>query len=125
MRRVKIINETHPLPGSLEAGYADSFGARLRGLTFRRTLPQGEGLLLVQARSTRLDSAIHMLGVWFVLGIVWLDADCRVVDTRLARPWRLLYVPRAPAQFVLEISGDRLAEFNKDDRLRFEDVSTS
>ena len=125
MRRVQILNETRPLTARLEAGYAESFGDRLRGLTFRRTLPREEGLLLVQGRPTRLDGAIHMLGVWFVLGIVWLDDQRRVIDTRLARPWRLLYVPRAPAQFVLEISGDRLREFAIDDRLRFEDVPTT
>jgi len=79
-----------------------SFLCRLRGLTFRRRLSDGEGLLLIGRRESRVDTAIHMFFVFFSIAAVWLDGDGRVVDARLARPFRLLYVPRAPARDVLE-----------------------
>jgi uncharacterized membrane protein (UPF0127 family) len=79
-----------------------SFLCRLRGLTFRRRLDDDEGLLLVGRRESRADAAIHMFFVFFSIAVVWLDGRGRVVDARLARPFRLLYVPRAPARDVLE-----------------------
>ena len=79
-----------------------SFLCRLRGLTFRRRLDDDEGLLLVGCRESRADTAIHMFFVFFSIAVVWLDESGRVVDARLARPFRPLYVPRAPARDVLE-----------------------
>jgi hypothetical protein len=80
-----------------------SFGARLRGLMFRRALGKDEGLLLVGARDHRLDSAIHMLFVPFDLAVVWINSSLEVTDKVLARAWRAAYVPRRPAKYVLEI----------------------
>ena len=79
-----------------------SFLCRLRGLTFRRSLGDEEGLLLVGRRESRTDTAIHMFFVFFPIAAIWLDQDGHVVDVQLARPFRPLYVPRAPAQDVLE-----------------------
>jgi uncharacterized membrane protein (UPF0127 family) len=78
-----------------------SFACRLRGLTFRRRLVPGEGLLLVERSAGRTQTAIHMAMVFFPLGVIWLDDERRVVDKRLALPWRV-YVPTAAAHYVLE-----------------------
>jgi uncharacterized membrane protein (UPF0127 family) len=80
----------------------DSFLCRLRGLTFRRQLSDDEGLLLVGHRENRADTAIHMFFVFFSIAVVWLDENGQIVDARLARPFRPLYVPLAPARDVLE-----------------------
>ena len=85
----------------ITARWCDSFACRLRGLTFRRSLPPGEGLLLVEATSGRAQTAIHMAMVFMSLGVIWLDEELRVVDLRLARPWRI-YIPTEPAKYVLE-----------------------
>ena len=85
----------------VRARWCATFGAKLRGLTFRRRLEPGTGVVLVEGRPARLSTAIHMAFVFFPLGVAWLDADGRVVDSRLARPWRV-YVPRFSAKFVLE-----------------------
>ena len=45
-----------------------------------------------------------------------------VVDVCLARRWRPFYLPKGPAQYVLEVSPERLDEFQIGDRLRFEEV---
>lgn len=125
MRIVRIHNRDRPLRGPLLARYCDTFLCRLRGLTFQNDLSAGEGLLLVQGRESRLDSAIHMLGVGFDIGAIWLDKRGRVVDHRLARRWRPLYVPRSPASFVLEIAPERLPEFKAGDHLVLEDHNTA
>jgi len=96
-----------------------SFLCRLRGLTFRRRLGDDEGLLLVGRRESRTDATIHMFFVFFPIAAVWLDGDGRVVDTCLARPFRPLYVPRAPARDVLEGSPALLERVQIGDQLRF------
>jgi len=80
----------------------DTFLCRLRGLTFRRSLPADEGLLFVERAESRVGTAIHMFFVFFDIGVVWLAADGTVVDAQLARPFRPYYAPRAPARYYLE-----------------------
>jgi uncharacterized membrane protein (UPF0127 family) len=115
-----VHNQTRPLTSPIQARYCASYLCRLRGLTFRRSLAPDEGLLLVQQKESRLDTAIHMLGVFMDLTVVWISAAREVVDVRLARRWRLAYVPKAPALYVLELAGERYEEFQPGDRLRFE-----
>jgi uncharacterized membrane protein (UPF0127 family) len=96
-----------------------SFGCRLRGLMLRRGLAPGEGLALVEARESRLDSSIHMLFMGFPLAVLWLDNELRVVDTRLARPWRPAYLPRKPARYIIEAAPALLDLVSIGDELEF------
>lgn len=121
MRQVIIRNLSQPLSRPLMARYCVSFACRLRGLTFRRALPEDWGLLLVQEHDSRLDTAIHMLFVWIDLAVVWIDSAGKVVDLCLARRWRPAYVPKSPARYVLEMDPARLQEFKVGDEVRFEE----
>ncbi len=96
-----------------------SFLCRLRGLTFRRRLPSDEGILLVGQRTGRWETSIHMFFVFFPIAVLWLDAEGRVVDKRLARPFRPIYLPRTPARDVLEASPDVLDRVAQGDRIQF------
>jgi len=96
-----------------------SFLCRLRGLTFRRHLGDDEGVLLVGRRESRADTAIHMFFVFFPIAAVWLDGGGRVVDVRMAHPFRPLYVPSAPARDVLEGPPGLLERVRIGDQLRF------
>jgi uncharacterized membrane protein (UPF0127 family) len=89
---------------------------------FRASLPSDQGLLLVEARDSRLDSAIHMLFVFMDLAIIWINSKQVVVDTVLARAWRPAYTPRQPAKYILEIHPSRLNQFRIGDRIEFENV---
>ena len=89
-----------PLP--VRARRCDSFLCRLRGLTFRRALGEEEGLLFVEPVASRLGTALHMLFVFFDIGVIWLDDAGVVVDTAVARPFRPYYAPRAAARYFLE-----------------------
>jgi uncharacterized membrane protein (UPF0127 family) len=123
-RRMIVRNLSRELSLPLQAEYCSSFLCRLRGLTFRRSLPQGESLLLVYGRDSRLDTSIHMLGVPMDLAIAWINSRQVVVDVRLARQWRLAYLPSQPACYVLEMSPARLGDFKVGDRVGFEEVNT-
>ncbi|HQE93461.1 MAG TPA: DUF192 domain-containing protein [Anaerolineae bacterium] len=80
----------------------DTFLCRLRGLTFRRSLPADEGLLFIESAESRLGTSIHMFFVFFDIGVVWLAADGTVVDAKLAKPFRPYYAPQSPARYYLE-----------------------
>jgi uncharacterized membrane protein (UPF0127 family) len=122
MKIIHVENENQPLPTPLRAVYCDSFLCRLRGLMFRNSLPQGEGLLLVEAHDSRVETSIHMLFVRIDLAIVWVNAAFTVVDTVLARSWHPFYAPHQPARYTLEIHPSRLNEFKIGDRVEFSHV---
>lgn len=115
-------NETRDVLVLERVRHCDSFLCQLRGLTFRRTLEPDEGLLLAGRRKNRVDTAIHMFFVFFPIAVLWLDRDGTVVDRRLARPFRPIYVPQAPARDVLEGPPALLERVGVGDRLRFEPI---
>jgi len=98
---------------------ADSFMTRLRGLTWRRHLGEKEGLWLVGRRESRVDASIHMFFVFFPIGVLWLDAQNRVVDQVVARPFRPFYAPKKPAIGVLECLPEVLDQVQIGDQIRF------
>jgi uncharacterized membrane protein (UPF0127 family) len=85
-----------------QARWCDSFSSKLRGFTFNRQLGAQDGLVLVESSDNRVNTAIHMLFVFFDLGIVWVNGAGEVVGKVVAKPWRLSYVPPAPARYVIE-----------------------
>ena len=102
------------------ARWCNTFASKLRGFTFRREPPAGEGLVLVEAKESRINTSIHMLFVSFELGVIWVDSAGAVVDKALARPWRLSYAPQAPARYVIEGRPEILERVAIGDKVRFE-----
>jgi uncharacterized membrane protein (UPF0127 family) len=105
----------------VRARWCASFLCRLRGLTFRRRLEPGEGLLLVDRSEGRVSASIHMWMVFFPIGVIWLNSEQEVVDRTVARPWRV-YLPVAGAQYILEGEPGIIAGIEKGDRLVWQDV---
>jgi hypothetical protein len=122
VRWIEVRNETSDEVVLGRVRHCADFLCHLRGLTFRRGLEGDEGLLLVNRRENRLDAAIHMFFVFFPIAVIWLDAGGGVVDTRLARPFRPIYVPSAPAKDVLEGPPALLERVDVGDQLRFEEI---
>ena len=89
---------------------------------FRRSLAPNEGILLVERRESRVDTAIHMLFVFTDLAVFWLDANRIVIDKVLARAWRPAYVPRRPARYILETCPKRIDDFQIGEQMEFLDA---
>ena len=123
MPSLQIQNLTQPLAQPLNARYCDTFLCQFRGLMFRRDLAADEGLLLVQKRENRTESAIHMLFMLIDLTVVWIDASYHIVDVKLAQRWHLAYAPQSPAKYVLELPVDRFSEFKIGDQLQFNETN--
>jgi uncharacterized membrane protein (UPF0127 family) len=98
----------------------DTFWKRGRGLMFRRNLAEDEALVFVHRKESISDTSIHMLFVFFDIGVIWLDGEKRVVDKRLARPFRPYYAPRQPAQFFIECHPHALEFVDVGDELAWE-----
>jgi uncharacterized protein len=121
MRRVEIQNETHPLFIPLRVNYCDSFLDRLKGLMFRKQLPQNEGIVLAESNESRINSSIHMFFMKFDIATIWVNTKGIVVDVKLARRWRPYYAPSAPARFTIETRPEYLSLFKIGDQLAFHD----
>ncbi len=102
-----------------------SYWCHLKGLQFVRRLPADEGLLFVTNKEGVAHTAIHMFNMFISIAVVWLDAEGRVVDKKLAKPWRPVYAPSAPAQYYLEANVEVLERVQVGDRLRFDESASS
>lgn len=107
-----------------QAHWCDSFGSKLRGFTFRRHLAEDEGLVLVEKSDSRMATSIHMLFVFFDLGVIWVNDAGEIVDKVLAKPWRLSYVPQAPARYVIEGHPNLLTQVKVGDSVQFGERET-
>ncbi|MCB8976982.1 MAG: DUF192 domain-containing protein [Ardenticatenaceae bacterium] len=102
-----------------QAKWCDSFGSKLRGFTFRRTLGPQDGLVLVEAKDNRVNTAIHMLFVFFDLGVIWVNDAGEVVGTVVAQSWRPSYMPPAPARYVIEGQPELVNQVKVGDHIQF------
>jgi len=117
---ILVRNLTRPDVGVIQARWCQSFFSRLRGFTFRSSLEKNEGLVLVEARDSRMDTAIHMFFVWTDLAIAWVNSNNEVVDTTLAKAWRPFYASSKPARYVVEFHPERHGEFQTGDQIVFD-----
>ena len=56
------------------------------------------------------------------LAVIWINSHYAVVDRVLARKWKLAYVPKQPAKYVLETCVARLNDFRIGDTVSFEET---
>lgn len=107
-KTASIRNLSQPDKQKIIVKHCHKFVEKLRGFMFRNQLEEDEGLLIHQARDSRLDSSIHMLCVFTKLAVFWINSSGEVVDKVLAQPWRAAYLPKKPAKYVLELHPSRI-----------------
>ena len=100
--------------------WCDSFGSKLRGLMFRRSIDADEGLVLAEGRAGIAATSIHMFFVPFDIAAIWLDTDWRIVHLARAKSWRPYYASPRPARYVLEGPVELLRRVKVGEQLRFE-----
>lgn len=118
-RRIYNVTQDRPV---LERGkWCASYWCHFKGLMFRLKLPTEEGLIFVHKKMSVVNTTIHMFFCFFPIGVVWLDNDLKVVDAKLARPWRPAYAPRSAAQYYIEALPAILEQVQIGDQLRFDE----
>ena len=90
----------------------NSFVSRFKGLMFDKTIARGEGILLIQASESRMNSAIHMYFMNFDIAVFWLDKDFSVIDKKIAHKWKSILMPSKPAKYIFETHPDNLNKFH-------------
>lgn len=110
MKIVRLRKVSSP-NSDLKVKYCDTFFSKLVGLMFSKALQPDRGIILVENKESRLNTAIHMLFMNFDITVLWLDKDLVVVDKVLAKKWRPMYAPKKPAQYIVELHRDRFPEF--------------
>jgi len=123
-RWVRVRNRSRDDHQVVLARWCESYLCRLRGLTFRFGLPEQRGLLLVGSTDSISLATIHMFGVFFSLGVIWLDSSLRVVYHVHARPFSI-HRPASAARYVLEGRPTILEGVSLGDELVFEDEEAS
>jgi len=120
---MKVGNLVNKATGDVVASrirWCESFGCKLRGLMFRRTLEPEEGLLMAAASASRTATSIHMMFMAFPIAVFWLDDSYCVVDKVLAQPWHLAYAPSIPARYTVEAHPDLFERIQPGDTLEFQ-----
>jgi len=92
----------------VRAEVVDTPPAMERGLMFRESLPQNEGMLFVFERTGVYP--FWMKNTLIPLDIVWLDEDWRIVSIAASVPPCRAdpcpsYPPSGPARYVVEVNG--------------------
>ncbi len=123
MKFIQISNQTHPDVKPILAKYCATFLCQLRGLMFTRSLEEQRGLLLVQGSDSRINSSIHMMFMWMDLAVIWINGDLAVVDVVRAKRWKLAYLPKQPAKYVLETDIIHINDFNIGDKVLFTEMN--
>ena len=117
-----IQNQNKQIDTPARVQFCDSFLCRLRGLMFRSVLARDEGLLLVIAKDSRIDSSIHMLFMSFDIAVFWINSEMIVVDKVIAKSWRPAYFPARAARYTLEVHPTRYNDYEVGDKVEFENV---
>jgi uncharacterized membrane protein (UPF0127 family) len=118
-RYIHVLNKNRIIESPPLILFCDTFMRQLQGFTFHPRLSLDEGLILVGKRDSRLDSSIHMFFVSFDLGVIWINAEMKVVDKIIAKSWRPAYFARQPAKYVLEIHPSHLDDYQTGDIVEF------
>lgn len=122
MKSVSIVNKTRSTKVTITARLCETFFCKLRGYMFHKNIAEEEGLLFVEQEESRTNAAIHMLFMKFDLAVIWINGQNRVVDKRLARKWKLAYIPARAAKYTLETHENRLGDFQVNDELVFHEI---
>lgn len=120
MKLVKIVN-FNKSNQSFHAKYCRSFGDKLMGLMFKKSINPDFGIILAETSESRLSSSIHMLFMNFDISVLWLNNEWIIVDKTLAKKWHLVYAPLKPAQYTIELHVCRYDDFSIGDKLILSD----
>jgi uncharacterized membrane protein (UPF0127 family) len=87
---------------------------------FSKSIPNNQGLLLVQRSNSIVNSSIHMMFMWMDIAVFWINNEYTVVDRVLARRWKIAYLPKSAAMYVLETGITHINDFAVGDKVYFE-----
>jgi uncharacterized membrane protein (UPF0127 family) len=92
----------------IRAEIADNIIKRTKGLMFRKSLPENEGMLFVFNEEEY--HSFWMMNMSFPIDIIWINQEKKVIDiVENAQPCKLscsTYKPKEKAMYVLEVNAN-------------------
>jgi len=92
----------------IRAEITDTLIKRTKGLMFKKTLPENEGMLFIFDNEGY--HSFWMMNMSFPIDIIWIDEEMKVVDiVKNAQPCKLscsTYRPKEKAIYVLEVNAN-------------------
>ncbi len=116
LKIVKIRKSSSPF-SVVKVKYCDTFWSKFIGLMFSRDLKPDYGIVLVENNETRINTAIHMMFMNYDITVLWLDKQMVIIDKVLAKKWFPFYIPKKPAQYVVELNQSKFSEYSIGDKL--------
>ena len=105
-RSKTIIKKLTICKTTVNAEVADTLPKKLKGLMFRESLTEGNGMLFLFYNDDY--HGIWMMNMRFPLDIIWIDSNQKIVDiVKNAQPCIIpfsIYKPRKKARYVLEVN---------------------
>jgi len=90
----------------IDAEVADTLPKQIKGLMFRKSLPEKSGMLFVFGKEDYYS--IWMMNMSFPIDIIWIDSNHKIVEiVKDAPPCGIIcksYQPKVKASFVLEVN---------------------
>ena len=102
----QIVNTTRGTVIASRAECARSFLARLRGLMFRASLPEGGGLIIDP------NNSVHTFWMRFPIDVIFVDRQNRVVGVVPAMPPNRPYAGARGAKRTIELPTGSIAASN-------------
>ncbi len=110
---VRVLHDGDVLADEVEV--ADSMFAKMRGLMFRRSIP--DEFALVFPFDAVAKRSVHMLFVRVPIDVIWL-AESRVTKIATLSPWRGF--GRGTADMILELPAGTAERVEQGDQVRLE-----
>ncbi len=84
---------------------------------FSKNIEPDLGLFFIDYKETKMNSSIHMMFMNYDITVLWLDKEFAIVDKVLAKKWVPMYIPKRPAQYILELHSAKYSEYSVGDKL--------
>ena len=92
----------------VKAEIADTHLKRVKGLMFKKELPENEGMIFISGSEGH--HGIWMMNMSFPIDIIWISKDMKVVDiVKDAQPCGLIcpiHTPKEKALYILEVNSN-------------------
>jgi hypothetical protein len=93
---------------TVRAEIADTFLTRMKGLMFRKNMPENEGMLFIFDKEDYYS--FWMMNMSMPIDMIWINSGKEVVDiTKNAQPCRIScqsYQPKEKVLYVLEVNAN-------------------
>jgi uncharacterized membrane protein (UPF0127 family) len=119
-RRFRFTNKSKSTVLATNAGVADNFFTRARGLLFTKPLEKGEGLWLKPCDS------IHMIGMTYAIDVLFIDKQGKVIGcVHKIKPWRMSRM-YSRAQGCLELPPGTISDTGTElgDEIEWSEISS-